>query len=80
MEQLGVSECGWSAEGGRERISPALMFPEKRGRKGTRKRVGRERERGESEYVCASERKRVKKRENMLWDYICLPDVASTVV
>lgn len=42
VEQLGVSECGWSAGGGRERISPALMFPEKRGRKGMRKRVGRE--------------------------------------
>lgn len=68
VEQLGVSECGWSAEGGRERISPALMFPEKRGRKGTRKR----------EWKCVC--KREKERENMLRDYICLPDVASTVV
>ncbi|KAL7377761.1 hypothetical protein ABVT39_003985 [Epinephelus coioides] len=76
-EQLGVSECGWSGRGGRERardgerkrISPALMFPKKR-RGG---RGGREKER-------VSEKQRESKAENKLWDYICPPDVASTVV
>lgn len=65
-EQLGVSECGWSSRGGRERegergrISLALKFPQKKPRgKDERKR----------EWVRISverERERVKSREQAL--------------
>lgn len=86
QEQRGVSECGWSGQGGRERarqgdrgrereLARLSCFP-KRGEGG---KDARKKERvSEKQRMQERGREQESKGENKLWDHICLPDVASS--